>query len=126
VVIWYIFPHFGILHQEKSGNSAPKDDSEDDPRTGRRADESRHSCWETSTLDEEAAFPVTEVATAAAVSTSTTFFVAVVCCCCFPSLCKKKTADKSKKKAEDSKEAAGKVAIFQSPFLPVSRGERDL
>jgi hypothetical protein len=22
VVIWYIFPHFGILHQEKSGNPA--------------------------------------------------------------------------------------------------------
>jgi hypothetical protein len=23
VVIWYIFPHFGTLHQEKSGNPAP-------------------------------------------------------------------------------------------------------
>jgi hypothetical protein len=23
VVIWYIFPHFGILHQEKSGNPGP-------------------------------------------------------------------------------------------------------
>jgi hypothetical protein len=23
VVIWYIFPHFGILCQEKSGNPAP-------------------------------------------------------------------------------------------------------
>jgi hypothetical protein len=23
VVIWYIFPHFGVLDQEKSGNSAP-------------------------------------------------------------------------------------------------------
>jgi hypothetical protein len=26
VVIWYIFPRFGILYQEKSGNPADVDD----------------------------------------------------------------------------------------------------
>jgi hypothetical protein len=24
MVVWYIFPHFGMLHQEKSGNPGKK------------------------------------------------------------------------------------------------------
>ena len=95
----------------------PAEEGEDEQRAearrGRKSEEkeSRNSCWETSTLDEEAGFPVAEVATAAAVSTSTTaFVVAIVCCCCFPGLCKKKKkkGEKKERSDEEVKEAAKK------------------
>ena len=88
----------------------PADDSEEEyraeARRGRKAEEkdARNSCWETTTLDEDAIFPVVEVAAAAAVSTSTTaFVVAIVCCCCFPGLCKKKREKKNKKNKDTEK-----------------------
>ena len=87
-----------------------EDEQRAEARKGRKSEEkeSRNNCWETETLDEEAGFPVAEVATAAAVSTSTTAFVfAVVCCCCFPGLCKKKKEDEKIKETEKTNEVKG-------------------
>jgi len=84
-------------------------------RRGRQAEDVRNNCWETTTLDEEAAFPVAEVATAAAVSTSTTaLFVAIVCCCCFPGICKK-----NKEKTE-KKEKVKEKFFYSKYFLGIN------